>query len=320
MSESPRFTVFTPTRNRASTLPRVFQSLCNQTTRDFEWLIVDNESEDGTQALVEGWKQQADFPVRYVYQANRGLTNSWNRGVQEARGEFFVTLASDDTCYPHALARLEELWESIPPAERSGFSGVTTLCVDHANRLIGQPFPRSPLDVPAIEMRLRYGVKGEKWGFQRTALMREHPFPVIDGYLGYIPEGLVWNEIGRRYKERFVNEVLRQFWRDAPVSLARPRFAGDNALGAVMKAEDQLSHDLRYFRYVPKEFLLTASRYSRFSFHLGRGVREQASRLPNLQARLLWAAMLPFGLLRYAWDLRRWRERRPTRFTPTAGA
>ena len=47
--------------------------------------------------------------------------------------------------------------------------------------------------------------------------------------------------LGRRYKERFVNEVLRQFWRDAPVSLARPRFAGDNALGAVMKAEDQVS-------------------------------------------------------------------------------
>jgi len=307
---SPRFTVFTPTRNRAHTLPRVFASLCAQTSRDFEWLIIDNESTDGTTALVESWRETADFPIRYIYQQNRGLTNSWNRGVAEARGEFFLTLASDDTCFPNAIQRLAALWEAIPSERRHEFSGVTTLTVDHDGRLIGDPFPTSPLDVRAIEMRYRYGVRGEKWGFQRTEVMREFPFPVIEGYLGYVPEGLVWHAIGRRYKERFVNEVLRQFWRDTPVSLARPRFVGDNALGAAMMNEDLLVNDIGFLVHSPKLFLLAAARFSRFSFHLGHGPVAQARRLRSLRARALWLLLLPVGSARFLWDLRRWSERR----------
>src|SRR5262245_10273803 len=68
---APRFTVFTPTRNRAHTLPRVYDSVRAQTFRDFEWLIVDNESEDGTDELMRGWIAEADFPIRYVQQENR---------------------------------------------------------------------------------------------------------------------------------------------------------------------------------------------------------------------------------------------------------
>ena len=306
----PRFTVFTPTRNRAHTLPRVFESLTAQTTRDFEWLVIDNESSDETAKVVDGWRAAADFPIRYIWQKNRGLTNSWNRGVAEARGDFFLTLASDDTCYPNAIQRLGELWDGIPADRRHEFSGVTTLTVDHAGRLIGDPFPSSPFDVRGIEMRYRYGVRGEKWGFQRTDVMREFPFPVADGYLGYVPEGLVWHAIGRRYKERFVNEVLRQFWRDAPVSLARPRFVGDNALGAAMMNEDVLANDIGYLVHSPKLFVLAAARFSRFSFHLGRGPRDQVRRLPSWRARALWLVTLPVGGVRFLWDLRRRRERR----------
>lgn len=305
----PRFTVFTPTRNRAHTLSRVYESLKAQTFRDFEWLVIDNESEDGTEALIAGWAAEADFPVRYVRQPNRGLTVSWNRAVDEARGELLATLASDDTCYPIALERLWAIWTSIPESRRDEFASVTTLCVDQNGRLIGDPFPRSPLDVSALEMRYRYGVKGEKWGAQCLSVMRRFRFPVIDGYLGYVPEGLVWDAIARRYKERCVNEILRQFWLDAPASLSRPRFVGDSALGGVLRAEDQLSHDLTYFRNAPGEFFRAAMRYARFSFHLGRGPIAQLSRLPTAGAKALVIAAMPIGLVRYVWDLRRWMHR-----------
>src|SRR5664279_3180792 len=98
----PLFTVFTGTRNRAHTLPRVYESLAGQTLRDFEWLIVDNESTDGTRQLVEGWQQEADFPIRYFWHENRGKHGSQNRAIGEARGELFVTLDSDDPCAPNA--------------------------------------------------------------------------------------------------------------------------------------------------------------------------------------------------------------------------
>ena len=50
----PILTVFTPTYNRAHTLPRTYQSLCRQECKDFVWLVVDDGSTDGTIDLVSG--------------------------------------------------------------------------------------------------------------------------------------------------------------------------------------------------------------------------------------------------------------------------
>ena len=66
----PLFTVFTPTFNRADTISRVYDSLTLQTFRDFEWLIVDDGSQDGTRALVENWQKNSTFPIHYFWQPN----------------------------------------------------------------------------------------------------------------------------------------------------------------------------------------------------------------------------------------------------------
>ncbi len=81
------FTVYTGTRNRAHTLDLPYESLKAQTFRDFEWLIVDNDSTDGTAALVARWQAEAHFPIRYIRHANRGHHGSSNRAVKEARGD-----------------------------------------------------------------------------------------------------------------------------------------------------------------------------------------------------------------------------------------
>src|SRR5437762_2817315 len=96
------FTVFTPTYNRAGTLPRVYESLKAQTFRDFEWIIVDDGSADSTQELVQSWIGDLDFPIRYFRQQNQGKHVAVNLGVKEARGEFFLNLDSDDACVPEA--------------------------------------------------------------------------------------------------------------------------------------------------------------------------------------------------------------------------
>jgi glycosyltransferase involved in cell wall biosynthesis len=298
----PVFTVFTPTRDRAATLHRPYESLRAQTFRDFEWLIVDNESSDETPSLVEAWQREADFPIRYIYQTNEGFHRSWNTATREAHGRFLVTLASDDSCFPIALERLYALWQTIPETERDGFTGVSTIVTDHEGRLVGDPFPQDVLDSTSLELRYRHHVRGEKWGFQRVDVMRRFPFPTIEGYTSYVPEGIVWNAIGREYKERYVNEVLRQFWLDAPVSLARPRKPSDNARGALLHATELLTKDIGWARYDLRSFLLIATRYVRFSFHLGRSVATQWRGLSSPVARALWVAALPLGYGRFLMD------------------
>ena len=81
------FTVYTGTRNRAHTLDRPYSSLRAQTFRDFEWLVVDNESTDGTTELIAKWQAEADFPIRYIRHPNKGHHGSSNVAAREARGE-----------------------------------------------------------------------------------------------------------------------------------------------------------------------------------------------------------------------------------------
>ena len=64
-------TIFTPAYNRAHTIPRLYESLCNQTSPDFEWLIVDDGSSDATKTLIESYLQEDKIAMRYIYQENR---------------------------------------------------------------------------------------------------------------------------------------------------------------------------------------------------------------------------------------------------------
>ena len=94
----PLFTVFTPAYNRAHTLHRVWESLKAQTLRDFEWLVVDDGSTDGTQALVEQYQREADFPVRYFLEPHRGAWAVHNVSMRESKGDLWIKLDSDDGC------------------------------------------------------------------------------------------------------------------------------------------------------------------------------------------------------------------------------
>lgn len=204
------FTVFTPTYNRARTLPDVYESLKTQQFRDFEWLIVDDGSKDGTAELVEAWQKEACFPVRYFYQENKGKHVAFNLGVRHAMGELFLTLDSDDTCVPEALEKLISHWHRIPEAEKHKYSAVTGLCIDKMGEIVGTSFPADIIDSNSFEIDSKYGVTGEKWGFQRTAVLKEFPYPEFRDEK-FVPESIVWNRISLKYKTRFVNEKLRIF-------------------------------------------------------------------------------------------------------------
>ena len=210
--DSPLFTVFTPTYNRRHTLEAVFDSLQAQTDLDFEWVIVDDGSDDGSEALFERFVARGRFPVRWFRQPNSGKHVAVNRGVREARGALFLILDSDDRCVPDAIARFRAAWFDIPEAERDGFSGVCCHCVDEAGNRIGAGFGAPVVDAFPHQLAARGGLVGEKWGFQTTDVMRRHPYPEYRGEKS-IPDSIVWDRIAARYKLRFIDEALRIYQR-----------------------------------------------------------------------------------------------------------
>ena len=163
MSEphKPLFTVFTATYNRAHTLPRVLDALDRQTLRDFEWLIVDDGSTDGTQALVESWDSRTDFPIRYVPLRHAGKHVAFNRGVREAAGELFLNFDSDDGAIPEALERFKAHWESIPADRRAGFSAVSALRMYENGEIIGDRFVEDVHDSETLEKYFKERIRGD---------------------------------------------------------------------------------------------------------------------------------------------------------------
>lgn len=103
----PYFTVFTPTYNRAYILPKLYQSLREQTCKDFEWMIVDDGSTDDTGKLVAQWEDQNNgFDIHYYKIQNGGKPRAINFGITKANGDFFFMVDSDDHLTTDAVQKM----------------------------------------------------------------------------------------------------------------------------------------------------------------------------------------------------------------------
>ena len=299
------FSVITPTYNRAHTLERVYRSLQEQSFQDFEWVVVDDGSTDTTRTLVQGWQQQASFPIRYVWQPNQHKKTAFNNGVRHAQGEWLVAIDSDDELDPNALYHMASVWEQIPPAQRARTVAITGLCARPDGRVVGDMYPLDVMDVSSLDMTFRYHVRGEKFGCLRTDVLRQFPFP--EDIPGFVPESLVWRAIARAgYLTRFVNQVFRVYHDEAGSLSSEGRAAdsGRHALGLWLLAHDTVAYCLGWFRYQPLSFFAAAIRYTRFSLHLRaqRVARPAGRRLNRWSSRLLVASMWPAGAALYARD------------------
>ncbi|AQS51230.1 glycosyl transferase [Paenalcaligenes hominis] len=299
-----QFTVLTPTYNRAHTLHRVYESLCEQTYQDFEWVVVDDGSTDDTQELVAIWQQEAVFPIHYIWQNNQHKKVAFNRGVQAAQGELIVALDSDDRLESNALYDMARTWCDIPKAERSDYAAVIGLCKAPNGRIVGDMFPYDQIDANPLDMQFKFNIKGEKFGCLSTEVLRQFPFP--ENIPGFVPESLVWRRIARAgFKTRFVNQVYRVYYDSGDsLSVQGQTNAGHHALGLWLLAHDTVVSSVPWFHYRPREFFKAAARYTRFGLHM----RSQAIHKPRgydlkgLISRVLVYSMSPVGALLYLRD------------------
>jgi glycosyltransferase involved in cell wall biosynthesis len=114
MSERPVVSVVVPTYNREGLLPISVNSVRGQTFQDWELLIVDDRSTDGTKALVESWARE-DSRIRYVPNTRaKGPSGARNQGIDEARGKYVALLDSDDEWLPCHLAASVSYFDTYP--------------------------------------------------------------------------------------------------------------------------------------------------------------------------------------------------------------
>lgn len=160
-------TIFTPTYNRKHTLPRTYESLCRQTSSDFEWLVIDDGSSDGTREWVESlgeivestgkrfdWMgreldgedcnhfkvKTENFLIEYIYKPNGGLYTGYNVAYATIQTELCVCIDSDDYMPDDAVEKIVKRWAERPrDKEYCGILGLDFNVVD--SKPIGGFFP-----------------------------------------------------------------------------------------------------------------------------------------------------------------------------------
>jgi len=106
---SPFFSVIIPTYNRRIFLEKAIQSVLCQTFCNFELIIIDDGSLDGTDEMVKTMK---DHRINYCYHQNKGVAFSKNRGIKKAKGEYIAFLDSDDRWNKEKLEKHYMLFEN----------------------------------------------------------------------------------------------------------------------------------------------------------------------------------------------------------------
>ena len=116
---APVVSVLMPAYNAATTLDAALESLRLQTLDDFEIVLVDDGSGDGTGELIRAW-QARDVRVRPVAQPHQGLIAALNRGLQACRGDLVARMDADDLAHPERLERQVSLLDDEPEVSVAG--------------------------------------------------------------------------------------------------------------------------------------------------------------------------------------------------------
>lgn len=198
-------TVFTPTYNRAHTLPEAYCSLKAQTSKNFLWLIVDDGSTDRTAALVSAWIQaEKAFAIRYLYRPNGGMHAAHNTAYAHIETELNLCLDSDDRLAKDAVEQIEKRWAQI---KSKNYAGLIGLDDDGNGKLIGTGFPPG-LTETTLSGYYAGGGKGDKKLVYRTDIIRKYPpYPEFPNEK-YVALAAKYRLIDRDYKLAVLNRVL----------------------------------------------------------------------------------------------------------------
>lgn len=292
-----KYTIYTPCYNSGKYIHRVFKSLENQTFRDFELIIINDGSNDDSGEIISEYIKDVKYPVNYInLEKNIGFNKSMNLAVKEAKGEFFLIAHSDDEFVSNALEVMLKYWEEADEQLKEESQGVKCNCLDQYGNLIGDYFPASPFVSDMFELNFKYKIKGEKWGFIKTDILKEFPFPEE---VKFVPEGLIWYKISAKYKSIFINECLRIYHVDNnPNSLMKRASGKANFCYGKRILEKEFINllDNKMAKY-PLSFIKVIIRYIGYSNLCRLNLRGTLKDIIKLKYKILIIFLYPLGII-----------------------
>lgn len=249
-------TIFTPAFNRAHLLPRLYQSLCEQTKQDFIWLIADDGSSDGTDKLVEQWQTEGKIEILYFYKENGGMHTAHNLAYKNMNTELNVCIDSDDWMPVDAVEKILNKWESIENKEK--IAGLIGLDAEENGQIIGTKIPEHLTQGSIYNLYQRQSVRGDKKVVLRTDLVKQYPLYPEYPEERLVPLSILYAMISRDYDFVYHNEVY-----------CIVEYQEDGSSGTIFKQYFQSPKGFAYSRLIEKEYSEHPWYSLKSSAHLG---------------------------------------------------
>ena len=282
--------IITPTYNRVAYLQHCFDSLQRQTCFDFEWIIVDDGSSDGTQNVVSAFSTDR-FPIITIRKENGGKHTALNAAHPYIHGRYVLILDSDDVIVPTAVQEVIDAWMRY---EQDPKVGIVTFLkgTDKEHPVCGVPDYSVPVEIMRYR-RIRY-TRSDCCEVIRSELFKKYPFPVFEGER-FLSECALWDRVSFTHQCVYIDSViyLCEYLEDGLTRSGR-RLRMQNPLGGMFTSNLRMDRK-NYFSERIKNGLL----YTCYGCVAGKSMGQQLreSRFP-----ILALACYPFGYcLSRAW-------------------
>lgn len=202
---SPTLSIVTPTYNRGSLLMRCFTSLKEQTSHDFEWIIIDDGSTDDTESVAAHFlDEKTDFPIYYEKKENGGKHTALNASHKYIHGEYVLILDSDDRLTLDAVASALQGWSGYEEEKDIGI--VTFLKENSAGEVYAYAADEN---IPTDVLRYKRVCRGSSDCCEviRASLFQKYPFPVFEGER-FLAETALWYRAGLEGSCVYINKPI----------------------------------------------------------------------------------------------------------------
>ncbi|OBU23620.1 glycosyltransferase family 2 protein [Photobacterium aquimaris] len=261
-------TVFTPTYNRSEHLYLCYQSLLSQRFKDFEWLIIDDGSTDGTKDLIEKFRLENKINIRYIYQENSGKQAAWNRGILNARGDYFIGVDSDDALVDDSLILFFKKYIPIIKDDKN-IIGIRALSKNNTSQYADSTYSiDKEFSINSWFDEFSSRIFGERIDILKTSLIKGYLYPVEDD-IKFIPELWFYSTISRKYKFLYVNKYLRLFFDGHNNNRLSRSSLEQHAKGHLISRTAMLKNiPLKYFIKNPVALIKTVVRWLQCSYFI----------------------------------------------------
>ena len=237
-------TVLTPTFNRGGRLQSLWDSLQMQTVKDFEWLVVDDGSTDGTKDLITQLQEKSDFPIRYIYKNNGGKHTALNVGIQTICSELIFIVDSDDCVTDDAVESILKIHKKY--RSQNNICGYAFLRAFPDGKVNGKKFDVDEKIGSYIDVRVNGDDTGaDKAEVFKTHCLKEFPFPEYpnEKFLG---EDLVWVRMARKYEMVHINKAIYVGnYLEGGLTNNRRKHNIASPVGCMHRAEEFMESDLK---------------------------------------------------------------------------